>query len=129
MSAPTAAPKPAEAWGLMDLILEPVPGEDAEVDAILSAPDLEPGLREVLTAAFTLARLVDPVAAEAAGVRSAASVLCYADLLLDETGGRAFAGVLMDCITTGRTAVTAEQLRCAHLSYRQLFGQAPAGGA
>lgn len=121
---PGVGPKPVEEWGLIDLIGEPVVGEDAEVDAILAAPELSPAIREVLIAAFTLARLVDPDAATAAGVRPAACVLGYAHLLLDEVGGRSFADIIMECITDGRTAVTSEQLRRADLSYERLYGQA-----
>jgi hypothetical protein len=122
-AVPGGRDQETEVWGLIDLIGEPVAGEDAEVDAILSAPELSGALREILIAAFVLARLVDPAAAAAAGVRPAASVLGYAHLLLDPAAGRAFADVVMDGIAAGRTAVTREQLRRADLSYTRLYGE------
>lgn len=116
------AAESAAEWGLIDLIGAPVPGEDTEVDALLSCPELTAGVREMLLAAFVLARLVDPDAAMAAGVRPAASVIGYAHLLLTPATGQTLAESVMASLASGRTRLTRETLRRADLACQRLYG-------
>lgn len=112
---------PPDLWGLIDLIGEPVPGEDTAVNELLADRELSPVIREVLAAAFLIAGYVRPDAAREAGVRENASVIGYAHTLLAGPGAKALADAVMRSVDHGRVRVDPAGARALDLSYERLF--------
>lgn len=110
-----------DVWGLIDLLGVPVPAADTAVNELLTGPGITPAVREILTAAITLAGHVDDAAAREAGIREGDSVTAYAHTLLAGPFAKELADALMRAVDAGRIPADRSTARALDLSYERIF--------
>lgn len=106
---------------LLGLLSAPADGDAAEIAKLLSDPELEDRMCEILTAAFTLARFVTPEAAIMAGYPAGASAIGYAHCILVEPRGRVLADAVMTGLGSVHSPWPAHLLVSVGAAHRTLF--------
>ncbi|MBP2216020.1 hypothetical protein [Arthrobacter sp. CAN_C5] len=110
---------------LIGLLSAPTDGDAAEIAKLLSDPELDGRMREILTAAFTLARFVTPAVAIMADCPVGASPIGYAHCILVEPRGRVLADAVMTCLGSVHSPWPAEMLIFVGDAHLTLFRPTP----